>query len=227
MVEKNKLYELIIDKMKNYAGAILGITDISYSSYFNQYKCALVLAVPHKEVITLSNYSEEKLEEAICTARQEINLIISDLSNLFHEYNIQYYVPPVAQTSEEELIAPFSFKYAAINAGVGWIGKNGILITKEYGPRVRLSAILLNYDLPVGRPVTESMCDDKCFLCVKACPYKALKGIQWDINKLREELIDYQLCNFKRSLNLKNSGKKNSCRKDACGFCMAACPLGL
>lgn len=221
MVSEIELYEMIIRKMQDYSSIILGITDISYSDYFNKYKCALILAVPHKEIISINSYSEEKFEEIILTAREQTNAIISDLSNLFERYDIKYYVPPVAQTNEEQLIAPFSFKYAAVNAGIGWIGKNDVLITKEYGPRVSLSAILVNYNLPIGKPVTESMCDDKCVLCIEACPYKALRGVQWDINKHREELIDYQLCNYKRSLYFKKHNRKHSC-----GLCMAACPLG-
>lgn len=222
MVQENKIYELILAKMKSYPSTILGITDISYSDYFNQYKCAMVVAVPHKEMISLNNYSEEKFEKVICAARVQIDVIVSDLKNLLNEYNIQYYVPPVAQTDEKSLTAPFSFKYAAVNAGIGWIGKNGVLITKEYGPRITLTAILINYDLPIGRPVTQSMCGDECFLCIEACPHEALKGIQWDINKHREELIDYQLCNSKRSLYLEKHNRKN-----ACGFCMVACPRGM
>ncbi|WAG61032.1 epoxyqueuosine reductase [Clostridium estertheticum] len=222
MVEVNKIYELIISKMKCYPSTIVGITDISYSYYSKQYKCALVLAVPHREIISLNNYSEEKFEKTISATRKELNEIISDLVTILQKYNINYYVPPVAQTNEESLIAPFSFKYSAVNAGIGWIGKNGVLVTKEYGPRIRLSAILIDYDLPIGIPITKSMCDDQCFLCIEACPHKALKGIQWDIYKLREQLIDYQLCNFKRSLFLKKHD-----RKDACGFCIVACPLGL
>lgn len=222
MAEDNKIYELIIEKMKSYPSTILGITNVSYSNYFNQYKCALVLAVPHKEIISLNNYSEEKFEAVLCATSEQINEIISDLLNIFQKYNIQYNVPPVAQTNEESLIAPFSFKYAAVNSGIGWIGKNGVLITKEYGPRIRLSAILVNYDLPIGKPIIQSMCNDKCFLCIDACPHKALTGIQWNISTLREELIDYKLCNFKRSLYLKKYGRKN-----ACGFCMVVCPLGL
>jgi len=148
MVQENNIYELIISKMRNHPGVKLGITDISYSAYFNQYKCALVFAVPHKEIISLNNYSEEKFEKVICATREQIDGIVSDLSTLLRKNNIQYYVPPQAQTNEESLIAPFSYKYAAVNAGIGWIGKNGVLITKEYGPRIRLSAILINVDYP-------------------------------------------------------------------------------
>lgn len=34
----------------------------------------------------------------------------------------QYYIPPVAQSNEETLIAPFLFKFTSVNAGLGWIG---------------------------------------------------------------------------------------------------------
>jgi len=222
MVQKSGIYEFVVNKMKSNPDIILGIADISYSDYSKHYKYALVFAVPHKEIISLDNYREEKFEEVVCAARDRASIIISELSSFFQEHNIEYYIPPVAQTDEKSLIAPFSFKFAAVNAGIGWIGKNGVLVTKEYGPRVRLSVILVNCDLPAGEPISQSMCDEKCFICVEACPYGALKGIQWDINKLREELIDYQLCNFKRSLYLQKHNRKN-----ACGICMAACPIGL
>lgn len=222
MNKSNEIYELLIEKMKKYSGTLLGITDISYSEYRGKYKCAMVFSVPYDEMLSLKNYTEENFENNIGIARGKIDVIVSDISSFFGEYDIEYYVPPVAQVSEELLIAPFSFKFAAINSGIGWIGKNGVLITKEYGPRVRLSAILVDCDLPKGIPIIESKCDDGCNLCVIACPYKALKGIQWSMNTLRKELIDYQLCNRKRSLFIKTHKRKNSC-----GLCMVACPVGL
>ena len=102
MVSEIELYEMVIRKMQDYSSIILGITDISYSDYFDKYKCALILAVPHKEIISINSYSEEKFEEIILTAREQTNAIISDLSNLFERYDIKYYVPPVAQTNEEQ-----------------------------------------------------------------------------------------------------------------------------
>jgi epoxyqueuosine reductase len=222
MNEENEVYKKIASILQAYPNVIFGTADISYSSYSNKYKCAIIIAVAHKDIISPGTYSEERLEEAICSARKQVDNIVLELSNFLDNNKIDYYVPPVAQSSEETLIAPFSFKYGAVNAGIGWIGKNGVLITKKFGPRVRLSAILVNYNLPVGTPVINSLCPDDCFLCVNACPYKALKGIQWNINTMREELIVYKLCNAKRSLYIKKHG-----RKHACGYCMVACPLGL
>ena len=96
------------------------------------------------------------------------------------------------------------------------------MITEKYGPRVRLSAILINYDLPIGTPITKSKCPPECNICLNACPHKALTGYQWNIGAKREELIDYKLCNQKRSLYLKTHHRKHSC-----GLCMVSCPFGL
>lgn len=222
MQEENQVYPLLVKIIEKYPGTRLGIAGILYSSYSDKYKCALVIAVPHQEMITLMNYSEIGFEKVICDARDKANKIVSDMTALFGNNGIQFFVPPLSQSDEKNLIAPFSFKYAAVNAGMGWIGKNGVLVTAEYGPRVRLSAVLVDYDLPVGKPVSKSMCKDDCFICVDTCPYNALKGMQWDIHKYRQDLIDYQVCNLKRSQYIKQHGRKN-----ACGLCMVACPLGL
>ncbi|MBD5458872.1 MAG: epoxyqueuosine reductase, partial [Lachnospiraceae bacterium] len=67
----------------------------------------------------------------------------------------------------------------------------------------------------------ESRCPEECTKCVDICPHKALKGRTWDIGKLRSDLIDYHLCNRKRSDYIEKHGRKN-----ACGLCMVVCPKG-
>ncbi len=119
------------------------------------------------------------------------------------------------------MIAPLSFKFAAVNAGLGWIGKNDVVITKKYGPRVRLSAILIDSQFTYGQRIIKSNCPNSCRKCVEICPYNALHDVKWDIDILRNDIIDYQLCNQKRSLYIEKHGRKN-----ACGLCMATCPIG-
>jgi len=201
---------------------LYGFSDISFSNYNDEYKCALVFAVPHKEVLSVDNYREDKLEMLICEARETIDTIVNDIVEILKSKNIKYYIPQVAQTSEEILEAPISFKFAAVNAGLGWIGKNGVLITEKYGPRVRLSVVLVDYYFKTGTPIVNSRCDESCNLCVDVCPHKALKGVMWDISTQRSELSDYKLCNEKRSIFLKDHNRKNSC-----GLCMVICPYGL
>mgnify|MGYP001210682763 CR=1 FL=1 len=216
------LYNDILKIFKKNSDSLFGISNINFSEYKSDYKCALIFAIPHMELLSINNYKEEKFEYLICKARDCINLLLEAITTILKQYKIQYYIPPVAQSSEETLIAPFSFKFASVNAGLGWIGKNDVLITEKYGPRVRLSAILINYDLPIGTPITKSKCPPECNICLNACPHKALTGYQWNIGAKREELIDYKLCNQKRSLYLKTHQRKHSC-----GLCMVSCPFGL
>lgn len=198
-----------------------GYTDISYSSFSEEYRSALVFAVPYEEQLNLDSYTEERFENSILNARNKLEIILKDIEIVLKEECIKYYIPPVAQQNEEDLLAVFSFKYAAVNAGLGWIGKNDVLITEKYGPRVSLSAVLVDYPFETGRKITESRCAS-CNRCVDICPHKALKGLNWDINALRNNLIDYHLCNQKRSAYIEKHGRKN-----ACGLCMVVCPFGM
>ena len=205
-----------------YPDVIYGFADISYSPYAEQYRAAIVIAVPYGKQLTMEIYTEQDFEDGIQLARARLEAIVRELEVLFQEQSISYYVPPVAQRNETELLAPFSFKYAATRAGIGGIGKNDVMITRQYGPRVRLSAVLLDAPLTFGKPITESLCPDDCFLCVEACPCKALYGVKWDASKLRSDLIDYHRCNRMRSAYIPTLGRKN-----ACGKCLAACPFGI
>lgn len=198
-----------------------GYTEISYSSFSEEYQSALVFAVPYEQQLRLEDYTEEAFDNSILKAKYKLEQILKDIEFALKEEGISYYIPPVAQQDEEELLAEFSFKYAAVNAGLGWIGKNDVLITEEYGPRVRLSAVLIDYPFEYGNKITESQCGS-CTKCVDICPHKALTGANWDISTLRSDLIDYHLCNQKRSAYIESHGRKN-----ACGLCMIVCPYGM
>ena len=200
---------------------IYGFADISYSPFAREYRSAIVFAVPYGKQLTPENYTEPDFEEGIQAARARLEGIVTQLEALLRERGEAYYVPPVAQANETELLAPFSFKYAATRAGLGWIGRNDVVITRRYGPRVRLSAVLVDAPFAYGQPILESACPEDCRKCVEICPCKALKGITWEASRLRAEIIDYHRCNRMRSALIPRLG-----RKSACGLCLAACPFG-
>jgi epoxyqueuosine reductase len=68
--------------------------------------------------------------------------------------------------------APIQDKFWAQQAGIGWIAKNGNLITREYGSWVFLGEILTNLDLEADAPHTEHC--GSCTRCMEACPTKAI-----------------------------------------------------
>jgi len=64
----------------------------------------------------------------------------------------------------------------AIKAGLGEYGRNGLLITKDYGPRVRLGKVYTNLPLAHDRPIhfgVQAFCRI-CKRCAESCPAKAL-----------------------------------------------------
>ncbi len=126
MIEKN-----IRNIFLEYPEVIYGFTNIAYSEYASRYKSALVFAVPYGEQLTIETYSEEKFEKGIQDAKKVLEEILRLLQEILDEYKVKYYIPPVAQNNEIDLTAPFSFKFAAVNAGLGWIGKNDVVITKN------------------------------------------------------------------------------------------------
>lgn len=67
---------------------------------------------------------------------------------------------------------PIQEKAWAQQAGLGWIGKHGNLITREYGSWVFLGEILTNLELQPDRPHTDHC--GTCTRCIEACPTQAI-----------------------------------------------------
>ena len=71
-------------------------------------------------------------------------------------------------------------KDAAVAAGLGVVGKNNILVTPRFGPRVRLRAMYLSADLPSTGPTSWDPCKDCAEFCRKACPQQAFSETVYD-----------------------------------------------
>lgn len=122
--------------------------------------------------IRIAQFSTELLYDEL--ARVGFALM-RDLDNAgFSASPIPTYLPIPMQQDTRGLIAELSLRHIAYEAGLGSIGKNGLLITRGFGPRIRFLAILTSADLAPGKPVEEHYCTE-CDLCVDACPTDALK----------------------------------------------------
>jgi epoxyqueuosine reductase len=72
-----------------------------------------------------------------------------------------------------------SLPHAAVEAGLGTLGLNQQLLTKEFGPRVLLTAVLCSVEVESDRPMTEALClGPECGRCLKACPGDVIG--QWE-----------------------------------------------
>ncbi len=111
-------------------------------------------------------------------------------------------------------------KTVATRAGLGWIGRCALLVTKEYGSALRLSSVLTDAPLETALPVEASSCGD-CSECVLHCPARALKGKIWSAGMARDHLMDAPGCrDTARKLSLERFGKEAT----ICGKCIEVCP---
>ncbi|MCL2364275.1 MAG: hypothetical protein FWC71_06385 [Defluviitaleaceae bacterium] len=105
-----------------------------------------------------------------------------------------------------------TYKMLATIAGIGWIGRNTLLVSNAQGPAVRFTAVLTNAPFACGTPITASQCPPNCRLCMDACPGKAIKAEPlWARGIHRDEFFDVDAC------------KKN--RSGCGGACVACCPF--
>lgn len=124
------------------------------------------------------------------------------------------------KTKEDPYRGIFQHKTAARLSGLGWIGKSGLLITPEYGPRVRLGTVITNMELPVEKNVYDRDCGE-CSICKSACPAMAIQGENWYEGAPRSRIVDAEACS-----NYMNAKFKHIGRGSVCGICMRVCPVG-
>lgn len=107
----------------------------------------------------------------------------------------------------------FSHKHAAYLAGLGSFGQSHVLLTQEYGPRVRFTSIFTSAEIE-GDPIKgEDLCT-RCQECLKQCPVNAIKG-EGDF----PPPVDKLAC-ARRSKKLRNE------YQSPCGICIKVCPVG-
>src|SRR3990172_1671269 len=69
-----------------------------------------------------------------------------------------------------------SLKNAAVQAGLGIVGKNTLLITPKYGNMVWLGAVISTIKLEPDAILKDKICKDSCSLCITNCPVEAING---------------------------------------------------
>ena len=125
------------------------------------------------------------------------------------------------RTDPVNIKGDFPHKTAATRAGLGWIGRHCQLVTRRFGPWVRLGTVFTDMALPCKQPLERSFCG-RCARCVDACPANALKGKTWYPGLPREELLDVRACDQWKKEHYFHYHKGH-----VCGICSAVCPYGL
>lgn len=104
-----------------------------------------------------------------------------------------------------------SMRHAAILAGIGRMGKSSLILTRKYGNRINIGALLTNLDLK-SDPFAEELCIEGCSLCVDRCPQQAIQNKMIIQKRCRE----YTYGNNARGFSVVD-----------CNNCRTICPMAL
>lgn len=89
---------------------------------------------------------------------------------------------------------PLPHKAIALLSGIGWIGKDNLLVTKEYGSAFCMSTVLTDAPLPTeNKPIQMSKCGE-CTVCKDICPAGVIHGYTWNRNVHRDLIVDVYNC---------------------------------
>ncbi|NLI98867.1 epoxyqueuosine reductase [bacterium] len=103
----------------------------------------------------------------------------------------------------------FSHKHAAVEAGLGWLGRNNLLVTPDCGSQIRLVSVLTDAELDAGRPLDQDC--GECRDCIDACPASAIAD--------DPAFFDHERCYSQ----LDTFVRKKLAGQHICGICVKAC----
>jgi epoxyqueuosine reductase len=161
----------------------------------------------------------------------ELHVIANTIKAGLHKINVDSIVvePTVPIESKEfekylkTLTVDVSHKMVATRAGLGWIGKTDLLISKAFGPRVRLVSLLIDHRPMIdSKPADRSKCG-RCNICVDMCPANAANGRLWNTKVHRDSFFDAHKCREKCGELARH---RLNVDKRICGLCVAVCPVG-
>lgn len=162
----------------------------------------------NKEDNKLKFASYSLLNDYHKSIKQALNKIILCIQDIYPDFEGVSFVDS----------APILEKTIAYKSGLGWIGKNSLLINKEYGSKVLIGEIITNFKTDyTDNNGVEDLCKG-CNICFKACPNSAI---------LDNKTIDSRLCNSYHTIENKDTIPQNICINNyifGCDICLKACP---
>lgn len=209
------------DYLISQGAALVGIGDLT-TVPASDYPIGIAVAIP------LPKHVIKDLQLAPTREYYNLYTVLNDKLNAIVTAGEQYLISKgyhaYAQTTDRVNVdadnkSSLPHKTVATRSGLGWIGKNCLLVTPQYGSAVRISSLLTDAPLTCDAPVTYSQCGT-CHACVKYCPAHALKNTLWHPGLPREDIVSVSACYTKQREIMK---KSTGIDTDLCGKCFAIC----
>ena len=237
MNEKTRLKtltETFVAEMKKAGAVKVGFADLRIveTRPFPELPTGVAIAVPFAEPALArhpgSPEADPRYVEAYVKSGQSLDPIAARGVELLRAagyqawgYGSEIFFDKCGQDMNPEayLTSLYQHKTTATLAGLGWIGRMGVLVTKEFGPHVWLATLVTDAPFRPAEAVTDSRCGS-CRKCQEVCPVGAIQGAAWHRGLTRADLVDIKTCQAHR----RERGQKAAL--PMCGLCLAACPFG-
>lgn len=219
-MDKKKNYQLIQKIAKTLGADLFGVADIRgikkdfalSPELLEQFDTAIVAAVRLSGSV-LSEIVDHPTKLYFHHYRS-VNALLDQLAlrlvNSIQDKGYRALAIPASQILDwQKQTAHLSHKKIAQLAGLGWIGRNNLLVNKKYGSKIRLVTILTDMPLTTDKSVKEDCAS--CQACVTVCPVGAIKQDPAGFDHLGcfEKLKDFQ--------------KQKYVEQYICGICVKAC----
>ena len=120
-------------------------------------------------------------------------------------------IPASKVLSRYPMIGHVNHREIAFKAGLGWRGKNNLLVSPQFGSRLRLTTVLTDLRLEAD-PVSDQTCG-RCRACRRMCPAEAIGETpgEFSLEKCREQVARFS--------------KERDFGLMICGLCLNHCPV--
>ncbi|MBN2465988.1 epoxyqueuosine reductase [candidate division WOR-3 bacterium] len=159
---------------------------------------------------TLEDHPNQLYEHHYRQVNFALDRLALDLANLIQNLGAQALPIAASQLVDwQNQRGHLSHKRVAVGAGLGWLGRNNLLVTPRHGAQVRLVTVLTDLGLAPDHAM-ENGCGS-CRACVAACPAKAISDTPAEFKHLD--------CFTK----LKEFQSRRYVSQYICGLCVRAC----
>lgn len=189
---------------------------------FESVKSIIVVAISYNTGYTRKLENKNKLYGKLSTISFGVDYhkVLNDkmeiLANRLKEIDSNFEYRRVVDTG------PLLEKAIAKKAGIGWQGKNTLIINNKYGSKISIGYLLTNIEFEIFEENKKILdyndCGD-CKICISACPTKALNG---DYTMNSKKCISY-LTQTKNTIPY-DLRDKMGIQVYGCDICQSVCP---
>jgi epoxyqueuosine reductase len=143
----------------------------------NSWRSAIVwgLPLPDDVLDELDHGPTPRYAQTYRDWNQRLDAIAHEAVSCLETNGIHAHAIPASKTVDYSTMrAEASHRHLAAALGMGWIGKHELLVTKQWGPALRLVTVLLDKSIEPSPPLAMGECGT-CNACIDSCPVNALE----------------------------------------------------